>query len=180
MDISKKKTKKEIKRLKEIEELNKLNVLKKDIDRALGLDIAFDSRKDNYVYGRSLYFRLAKTEVPTASMVLISGVVGKCNAAIVNADKKFENLKINYDPNGDIYYKVLGEINPNSEELKEENSKMELIKRIEDLEIENKNLKQNYGIIASFIKDLTDEETKDLVDNRIIPFSKMCKSRIIN
>jgi len=86
----------------------KLEIILNEVNEFLNIDIQKETRKREYVYGRFLFYKLAKELNPFCSSVVIGKFLGKNHATVLHGHKQFKNIIIyNQDPELINSYKTL-------------------------------------------------------------------------
>ncbi len=86
----------------------KLKIILNEVNEFLNIDIQKNTRKRQYVYGRFLFYKLAKELSPFCSSVVIGRFLGKNHATVLHGNKQFQNIiKYNQDPELIDYYNTL-------------------------------------------------------------------------
>ncbi len=90
------------------------------LTRRIQLNLAKNIRRREYVYGRALYFKLAK-EFTSSSYKEIGSLVDRDHASVIHGLKVFEMLVLHKDPILNTYYECRRILTSVKEDLVEDN-----------------------------------------------------------
>lgn len=167
------------------------------LNKLYGFDITDKSRKRKYIYARKVYFKICRDLQYTFHDVGVA--IGYDHATALFHYNSFNVVEV---VDFDIYHKAL-DIVDKLKEIKEEeySNVIESIKksnkfsnnqktsaeyraRISELENELIEIRKNSEAISSikklipFVKEWSEEDLNDFIEFKVIPHSKMLKSRI--
>ena len=71
----------------------KLDIILREVNDKLNIDIKSETRRRKYVYGRMLFFKLAKDFNPYMSTTQIGRFINKDHATVLHSLKQFKNIK---------------------------------------------------------------------------------------
>lgn len=159
-----------------------LDLIKNTIELYSGVDISEVTRKQNVLYLRIIYYRIAK-DMTFQSLSVIGKTVNKDHATVLHALKNFDTVMMNK------YYKRLYEdiltslVNEDSFNRAERLSREEKIEGIQDevwqLRKKLKGFEDSltHPIFNELIS-LSDAELTDFNETRLKPYKKSLESRI--
>lgn len=70
----------------------KLEIILNEVNEFLNIDIRKQTRKREYVYGRFLFYKLAKELNPFCSSVVIGRFLGKDHATVLYGNNQLKNI----------------------------------------------------------------------------------------
>ena len=128
-----------------IERHKQLAIIKKAVDAQFHLNIAFNSRKIEYIRARLVYYKLAK-ELTTYSLAKIGALVYKDHATVLHSLGKFEIDIMKHEKYNELYlilYKSLKPYFNNYTKADFNFNELELSKSLKEQKIENIKLKMD-------------------------------------
>lgn len=90
----------------------KLEIILNEVNEFLNIDIRKQTRKREYVYGRFLFYKLAKELNPFCSSVVIGRFLGKDHATVLYGNNQLKNI-IKFKQDSELinsYYTLLSKL----------------------------------------------------------------------
>ena len=148
--------------------------------KVVGVDIK-ENKRDlyTYVYGRAVFFKVAKEIIPNITLYDLGAVVDKDHAAVINAKKKTKETYINCG----IFNKILEDVycltvpvyQKKMERLQAEN--LRLKKEVEKLKSQLYSSSEDKEI-TELLTHLSKEKKQEAINYRLKPFLKMNGVRV--
>jgi hypothetical protein len=168
---------------------DKLENLVKLCSNAVGVDITHHRRdRDTYVYGRAVFYTVAKQLYPGITLMQLGKCVKRDHATVLYALRNAKDTYINDPVYLSIYNRVLGKIDraPDEYDIDPEYLIYEmplhvskyvnkLYDKLRALRHENDELTALVGnnVLWDYVNQIPSEHVNDFIQNRVIPYINM-------